>query len=426
MKHWQRVITLLLVIAILGISLVISGCGKSSDESSKSEESQIIEVSRGTLLTTVSAIGSISMPNQANLTFGSSGAVSEVRVVFGETVKEGQVLARLDTSSLERAVTQAEASLRTAQINLEKAKEPYSAADIAKAEAAVESAKATLAAAEDALAEAKDPYSATDIAKAEAAVESAKATLASAEDALEEAINPYSAADIAKAEAVVESAKATLASAEDALEEAKNPYSDLDIANAEAAVRDARVALENAQRSLIVAQQNGEISITDAENSLSDAEETYNDFVRANIANLTVPNIAEQKDRLWGNVEKARKDLEIAETQAASSIKTAVNNVTKAEETLRNAEENLAEMKADPVLVQQKKSQVATARAALAKAEEDLAERKAGPDPHEVELKQIQVDNAQVALEDSLEWLEEATIVAPFDGVVANVAKLSS
>jgi len=360
MKHWQRVITLLLVIAILGISLVISGCGKSSDESSKSEESQIIEVSRGTLLTTVSAIGSISMPNQANLTFGSSGAVSEVRVVFGETVKEGQVLARLDTSSLERAVTQAEASLRTAQINLEKAKEPYSAADIAKAEAAVESAKATLA------------------------------------------------------------------SAEDALEEAKNPYSDLDIANAEAAVRDARVALENAQRSLVVAQQNGEISITDAENSLSDAEETYNDFVRANIANLTVPNIAEQKDRLWGNVEKARKDLEIAETQAASSIKTAVNNVTKAEETLRNAEENLAEMKADPVLVQQKKSQVATARAALAKAEEDLAERKAGPDPHEVELKQIQVDNAQVALEDSLEWLEEATIVAPFDGVVANVAKLSS
>ena len=410
----------MLVITVLVSSLMTSGCGRDSDEPEASGETLTVEVQRGTLLTTVSAFGSISMPNQAELTFGSSGTVSEVHVTFGDTVKKGQVMAKLDTTSLERAVTQAEASLRTAQINLERIMEASSAAEIAQAEAAVESAEATLV---------------------------------SAEDALEEARKPHSATDIAQAEAAVESARANLVSAEESLKDAQSPFSDLSIANAEAAVRDAQVALENAYRSLTVAEKNAAISIKDAQDQADNAYDIWYDYVWDNFHKLTDFDIAKQKDALWWNVEKARENLEIAESQATSSKATAENNVTKAKEALKNAEDALAEMTVDPVAVQQKESTVATARAALTKAEEDLAEMKAeadpvliqqkesavatakaalakaeenlaeiktGVDPTDIELKQIQVDNALIARDEALENLEDAVMTAPFDGVVAD------
>ncbi len=104
--------------------------------------------------------------------------------------------------------------------------------------------------------------------------------------------------------------------------------------------------------------------------------------------------------------------------QAASSIATAENNVTKAQDTLQSAQESLAQMRADPVAVQQKQSAVASAKANLAQAEDDLAYVKAG---HDIELLQIKVENAQVKVDDALEQLEAATIVAPYAGVVASV-----
>jgi HlyD family secretion protein len=414
MKNLGKAITALMVIGIIGAILTVAGCGKSSGSSSKTQ-TQTYTVQKGTLLSTVSAVGDISMPEQVKLTFGSGGStndlntVQEVDVNFGDTVKKGDVLAKIDTASLERAVEQAKANLRTAQINLEQAS------------------------------------SETNILKAQASVESAKASLASAEKDLSDAQTPYSAADIAKAQATVQSATANLAVAEQDLQETQTSI----ISDADAAVRDAQVALDNAQRSLDTAQKNGDVSITDAENSLSDAEKAYNNFVQSNIGILDRWNIAEQKASLAWNVQKAQANLDIAKSQAASSIATAENNLAKAKDALQSAEENLVATKAGPPQAQQKQSAVATAKAALDKANEDLAAMQ--PDPtaiqqkqsavatakanlaqaqdnlayveagYDTELLQIKVDNAQVALDDANEQLQAATIVAPFDGVVAAV-----
>ncbi|MFA4835198.1 MAG: HlyD family efflux transporter periplasmic adaptor subunit, partial [Dehalococcoidia bacterium] len=193
-------------------------------------------------------------------------------------------------------------------------------------------------------------------------------------------------------------------------------------------------------------------NITDAENSAIDAQKAYDSYVQTNVANLTRADIAAQKDRLLWNVQKAQTNLDNIKLQTDASIATARNNVTTAQNSLQSAQTNLAQMKdnppaiqqkqsavataraaldkaredqanitTDPVAVQQRKSQVATAKAILAKAQEDLATIQAGPDTQDIDLKQIQVDNAQVALDDVKEQLQRATIVAPFDGVVASV-----
>jgi HlyD family secretion protein len=56
----------------------------------------------------------------ANLSFPIPGQVAELLVKEGDTVQAGQVLARLDTTTIESGVAAAEAALAVAQANLEK------------------------------------------------------------------------------------------------------------------------------------------------------------------------------------------------------------------------------------------------------------------------------------------------------------------
>ncbi|NQT74391.1 MAG: efflux RND transporter periplasmic adaptor subunit [Chloroflexi bacterium] len=332
MKHWKRVVTTFTIVAVTATSLAIYGCSDSSDDESESGESQIVEVTRGTLMTQISSFGSISMPEQAELTFGSGQSandlytVSEINVEFGDTVKEGDILAKLDTASLERAVTQAESDLRTTQIDLEQA------------------------------------TSQTNLLKAEAAVKSAEVSLARAEQELEEARNFN--------------------------------------------LSDAETDLEIAQRNLDTTQKNIAINITDAQNNVDSAYQTYSYYVNENIDKLTIGSVIAQADNLFWAYEKALENLEIAKSQAETSIATAEAAVTAAENALLNA----------PLDTQQKEADVASAKATLAQEQDDLTYIEAG---YDIELLQINVDNAQVELDDVMDALEAATIIAPYDGIVA-------
>ncbi len=267
--------------------------------SAKAEETpnrQVVQVTRGTLETTVSTVGSLTMPNQSKLGFAAGGTVTEVNVKVGDKIEKGEVLAKLDTSSLERAVEQARITLNTAEINLE---------------------------------------------------------------------------------------------------EVRNPYTAADIADAEASVRDAQVSLDNARRNLQITQQGLTTSggattsrkITDLENEVNWYEANYGQA----LVDYQEGKIDEAKlGGAWNNLVTAKQKLEEAKLQLENSIATALNNVAKAEDSLRKAEEN-------------------------------LANKKAGPDPNTVKIKENDVANKQVALEEALEQLQGATILAPFSGVVASV-----
>jgi HlyD family secretion protein len=95
--------------------------------------------------------------SEVDLGFSNGGVVSELLVEVGDWVESGQVLARIDPTALERAVTQAEADLRVAQDNVESAENPYSQLDLNQAYLAVDQAQTALATARDNLSSAMEP-----------------------------------------------------------------------------------------------------------------------------------------------------------------------------------------------------------------------------------------------------------------------------
>jgi HlyD family secretion protein len=82
---------------------------------------QTAKVERGNLTVIVTATGTLQPTNQVDVGSELSGIVKTVDVDFNDTVKVGQVLARLDTSRLESQVVQTEAALKSAQARLREA-----------------------------------------------------------------------------------------------------------------------------------------------------------------------------------------------------------------------------------------------------------------------------------------------------------------
>jgi HlyD family secretion protein len=78
----------------------------------------------------------------SELGFDVAGKVAEVLVEEGAAVSEGDVLARLQTADLERAVAQAELNLQQAQLRLQQLQEPADEAEVEAARAAVSDAGA--------------------------------------------------------------------------------------------------------------------------------------------------------------------------------------------------------------------------------------------------------------------------------------------
>ena len=115
MKSW-RIVTVLL----LGLTLVgATACHPFADNE---PEAQLAEVVRGDLTVTVSGSGNIEVANEARLAFGVSGRIDKIYVEEGSKVSEGEVLAKLDTSALELALTQAKVAQEQAKVNWEEAK----------------------------------------------------------------------------------------------------------------------------------------------------------------------------------------------------------------------------------------------------------------------------------------------------------------
>jgi RND family efflux transporter MFP subunit len=127
-KTHKRIATITAAISLLlcGI-LIFSSCSTSSGTTgTTAAAAQKTTVKKGSISNSITATGNLSMPNQAKLTFGSSGTVDQVMVSVGDSVKNGQVLAKLDTvtvSKLKQSLLAAQIKVKQAQMDLEDAKE---------------------------------------------------------------------------------------------------------------------------------------------------------------------------------------------------------------------------------------------------------------------------------------------------------------
>mgnify|MGYP000362654807 CR=1 FL=1 len=86
-------------------------------------------VSRGNLIITVSATGTLEPTNKVEVGIEVSGTIESVEVDYNDRVEVGQVLARLDTSKLEAQVLQSRAALDSARAKLLQAEATKQEAD---------------------------------------------------------------------------------------------------------------------------------------------------------------------------------------------------------------------------------------------------------------------------------------------------------
>ena len=149
LKVWQVVVLLLVVSGIVGAFYGVYGrsTGSSTSSSSLAANTKLVQVQYGNLTNSVSASGSLVYATSEKLTFDSAGTVEAIYVEKDSSVKKGDVLARLDSTSVEsqeEAVARARIAVRDAEDALENAQNPYTELEIAAANATVEQAQQQL------------------------------------------------------------------------------------------------------------------------------------------------------------------------------------------------------------------------------------------------------------------------------------------
>lgn len=169
------IITVILVVAgAVGYWVIQQGAAK---QATVAEGAETVTVERGEIEATVDATGSVEPEAQVILSFRAGGRLALLPVSQGDQVRQGDLLARLDTAELLLSVTQAELALASAQASQAKL---LSGADPDD----VQAARANLASAEAALARLREGPTEDEITVA-------KADLRRAEIALQEAQERY-------------------------------------------------------------------------------------------------------------------------------------------------------------------------------------------------------------------------------------------
>jgi HlyD family secretion protein len=327
----------LLVILISG-SLAIPqvGCGS---KTAADANDQLVSVRRGDITIDITGAGNLALTKTEDLAFEIAGYVQEVSVKEGEAVKEGQIVAQLDTSEWEKQLKTLQKTLDSSQRNLTSAQSNVTKAqrNVTTAEDKVTKARRNLAAVESSVAKAESQVATREFAlrQSQLDLETAKYNLGqisevktaqdmvdSAENALEHAQASFKLAKLQGAADEDMPREITYLSA--ALEKAQGKLQD--ILRGKNLSISSTVAIQIAQSQLRVEQNqkslnDAQIAIEEAKTAVADARFDVEDAKLA--------------------VDSALSDVE--------DVKSAVNNAMldqkNAEQNTRDAQVDLDEAK---------------------------------------------------------------------------------
>ena len=356
-RRWLWIVGGLVVIALI----VYIGLGRLRDNAVAQTDvntGDIVTAFVGDLSASATASGQIVAQREASLMLSTSGEVAELFVSVGDTVQMGDPLLRLEMTVLERAVASAEQNVLVQEASLAALLADPTVANVTASEAAVASAEANLA---DLLA----GPSADEIASSEASLRAAEADVAAAASRVSSARANATQDEIQAAEIALELAQATAT-------QAAEQHSTILVLDNEYISEEQLADMEMSARTAAV-QANADLAA---------AQEAYNLLVNGD-------------------------SNAIASAQAGWSL--AVAN--------RDA----AQARHDLLLLGASETQIANAEATLAQAEASLATLLRGPSDAQITTTEVQLEQARIALERAQNDLAEATLYAPFVGVVTAV-----
>jgi HlyD family secretion protein len=102
--HYHRV-----AVAALAATIALSACGKSAEHGAPPLSVDVATAVRRDIATSISLDGQVAPLEQSTLAFQQSGTISAVYVNVGDRVSAGQVLAKIDDSTLRAQLAQAQA-----------------------------------------------------------------------------------------------------------------------------------------------------------------------------------------------------------------------------------------------------------------------------------------------------------------------------
>ena len=146
---------------IIGLTIVALAIGgyfifKSLASTPAAARYVIATVEKGTLITSVSGTGQISVTNQVDVKAKASGDLYNIPIVAGQEVKTGAILAQINAKDALKAVRDAKANLESAKLSLEKLNKPADSLSILQAENSLAQAQEAKQQTEDDLKKAYD------------------------------------------------------------------------------------------------------------------------------------------------------------------------------------------------------------------------------------------------------------------------------
>ena len=250
----------------------IAAAGSSTASSEDTAAPTVAIQSADVAATAVSASGSLALIEERSTALGVDGVVENIAVQVGDQVRAGDLILQLDTTDLERAVSQAQLQVDSAKIALADLQTPATDAEIAKAEANLRDAQAKLD-------DVKAGPSAEEIAAARSTLAAAQASYSELQAGPSDAELTQLSADMKKAEIALASAQgaydkiawqgsAGMSSEASALQDAT-----IDYESAKAAYEEATAAATNSDtQSAVSTIQDALAKLNDLLNSPTDAE----------------------------------------------------------------------------------------------------------------------------------------------------------
>jgi HlyD family secretion protein len=375
-SSWWKRRGLLIVIAVLLMLILLGGLAFPIVQGRMAHSTPgYTQVTRGNFALTVSATGPIQSATY-NVDFSGTGKIAEIDVSVGERVTQGQVLARMDKTSLQDAVNSTQAAVLSAMTALNNAQNTYGKT--------ATQAQAALAAAQISLKNAQTNLVYTQ-SQTQAALAAAETSLADAQNSL------------LKIEA---ESQASIASAQTALTDAQNNLT------AVQALAKQQIAVAYDQEQQAIQNCNAVTPpATPTPDCVKLAEDKYNQVVATANANIT---------NAQNQVNSAQQQLATAQTQAAANNAQAQAQVNAAESQLNTAQAQANSGNA------QAQAQISTAQSQLKTAIANAASSETTAQG-QISAAQAQLNSVKVQLQTARHNLENATLTASHAGIVMSV-----
>lgn len=377
----MMVIIGVVIVAVVGVIVFRSVQSKSA----ATAIGATVTATQGDITASITATGKMTPRSSADLSYTSGGRVAEVMVVAGDSVAKNAPLVKLEDNMLSLDAQSATAAMTQAQ------------ADVAVATAQLAGAQALLN-------QTVGSVTANDITAARAILTEAQARLALLS-------NGTRAEVLARAQAAVVDAQANLDTQRKTLAVAKEQADTL-VAQRANDLADAQSAMTGAYEDNQHVIAKGTDPRTGRELSQSDARDyagKYNETVRATenatalLAQATRDADAARQAEISG-IATAESRLTTAQADLTALTSGAGADVAAAKAAVATAESNLSKL-----LGGQRNAQVAAQEA-------NVAAAKAGLDRANARLTQAQAQAQMAGVK-----LDDATLTAPFAGVVADV-----